>query len=253
MNKNSSSEPLQYTAYTGRSQYDAGIGRSQYDSGVSSLQTSDISERRPAAPISLERRPLRPDTSDKILPKPISSPTSSMKSKFMNVIGFGPTVPKPVGLVNHGQNMCFMNSVVQCLARGPDLAQCLTAHAAKELECNVAESELLSSMAELLDILTVDPAVSEFKTFEAVRFRKAVSVLNPMLVTPPGEKMQQQDAAEFLMWLLEALHSILNKNSQAIQCGMLHQIFQIVVLLLLLLVLELLVFALTCLKYNLTD
>ncbi|XP_005109418.1 uncharacterized protein LOC101853973 [Aplysia californica] len=196
------------------------MGRSQYDSGVSSLHhSSDLAaDRRSVLPTAnLQRRSLRPNVGGKLLPRPLPS-SSSIKSKFMNVMGFGPSVPKPVGLVNNGQNMCFINSVVQCLARGPFLVECLTADAAKELECTVAESELLSSLAELLDILTVDPSCSDYKTFNASRFRKATSVLNPSLVTPPGEPMRQQDAAEFLMWLLATVHTILNKNRQALEC-----------------------------------
>ncbi|GFR73676.1 ubiquitin carboxyl-terminal hydrolase 7-like [Elysia marginata] len=165
----------------------------------------------------LQRRSLRPDLSGGLFTRPL--PTSaSIKSKFMNVIGFGPTTLKPVGLINNGQNMCFINSILQCLARGPFLVECLTADAAKELECTVAESELLSSLAEVLDILTIDPSSSDYKVFNATRFRKAASVLNPNLVTQPGEPLRQQDVAEFLMWLLSTVHSILNKNRQALEC-----------------------------------
>lgn len=165
----------------------------------------------------LQRRSLRPDLSGSLFTSPLPT-SSSIKSKFMNVIGFGPTTLKPVGLVNNGQNMCFINSILQCLARGPFLVECLTADAAKELECTVAESELLSSLAEVLDILTIDPSSSDYKVFNATRFRKAVSVLNPGLVTQPGEPMRQQDVAEFLMWLLSAVHGILNKNRLALEC-----------------------------------
>ena len=221
-NKNQSAEqPVQYTTTASRGQYDLpALGRSQHDSGVASMQGSDYAEKRPLVPTTnLDRRPLRPDVGGKILPRPVSSTTASITSRFMNVIGLGPTVPKPVGLVNNNQNMCFINSVIQCLSRGPYLAQCLTADAAKELECTVAEAELLSSLAEVMDILTVDPAASDYKKFEASRFRAAAAVLNPVLVKGVGEQMEQQDSAEFLMWLLDRVHSILNKNSQALQCG----------------------------------
>ncbi|GFO44133.1 endonuclease-reverse transcriptase [Plakobranchus ocellatus] len=169
----------------------------------------------------LQRRSLRHESPAGGLfarPLPSSSSSSSFKSKFMNVIGFRPSAPKPVGLVNNGQNMCFINSTLQCLARGPFIVECLTADAAKELEGTVAESELLSSLAEVLDILTIDPSSSDYKVFNASRFRKAVSLLNPTLVTQPGEPMRQQDVAEFLMWLLSTVHNILNKNRQALEC-----------------------------------
>lgn len=176
------------------------------------------SDSKPVWSAVLPRRSLHTELSGSSSSKFFAA-SSSIKSKFMNVIGFGPTIPKPVGLVNNGQNMCFINSTIQCLARGPFLVECLTADAAKELECSVTESELLSSLAELLDIVTVDPSCSDYKVFNATRFRKAASILNPKLITPPNEPMRQQDAAEFLMWLLETVHGILNKNSQALSCG----------------------------------
>ncbi|CAL1532087.1 unnamed protein product [Lymnaea stagnalis] len=204
--------------YAGVDTQNTAVSRGQYDSGITSMQGVDSNERKTLwSNLSLPRRSLHPDLGSKFGPKPMSQ-SSSIKSKFMNVMGFGQTVPKPVGLVNNGQNMCFINSVIQCLARGPYLVQCLTADAAKELECSVAESDLLSSLAELLDILTIDPVCSDYKVFNATRFRKAASVLNPSLVSPPGEQLRQQDAAEFLMWLLATVHNILNKNRQALEC-----------------------------------
>ncbi|KAH9504808.1 hypothetical protein Btru_061993 [Bulinus truncatus] len=186
-----------------------------YEANSTSPQFQEANERKTLwSGMSLQRRSLHPDKSSKITPKP----APSIKSKFMNVIGFGISAPKPVGLTNNGQNMCFINSVIQCLARGPFLVEYLTADAAKELECTVAESELLSSLAELLDILTIDPVCSDYKIFSATRFRKAASMLNPSLVSPPGDQLIQQDAAEFLMWLLATLHNILNKNRQALEC-----------------------------------
>ncbi|RUS82917.1 hypothetical protein EGW08_009340 [Elysia chlorotica] len=185
--------------------------RVQYENALQ----KDTNERKSLS--NLQRRSLRPELSRGLFTRPLPS-SSSIKSKFMNVIGFGPTTLKPVGLVNNGQNMCFINSILQCLARGPFLVECLTADAAKELECTVAESELLSSLAEVLDILTIDPSSSDYKVFNATRFRKAVSVLNPSLVTQPGDPMRQQDVAEFLMWLLSTVHGILNKNRQALEC-----------------------------------
>lgn len=195
------------------------LNRGQYDNNRSRLQDIDSSVKKTLwSNTNLQRRSLHHSQQLDKLPKSMPS-SSSIKKKFMNVIGFRPTVPKPVGLVNNGQNMCFINSVVQCLARSPFLVECITADAAKELECNVAESNLLSSLAELLDILTIDPSCSDNKAFNATRFRKAVSGLNPSLVSPPGEQLKQQDAAEFLMWLLATVHTILNKNSQVLECG----------------------------------
>lgn len=164
----------------------------------------------------LPRRSLHPNIETKVFSRPLAS---SIKAKVLNAVGLGSSNPRPIGLVNYGQNICFINSVVQCLARAPSLVESLTAVAARELECSVAESELISSLAELLDILTLPPNESHHSATSAARFRQACSKLHPQLVTPPGEHMNQQDAVEFLQWLLETLHSILNKNRQALESG----------------------------------
>lgn len=148
-----------------------------------------------------------------------SSGASAIKNKFMNVLGFGLPLRKPPGLRNKGQNLCFINSVLQCLARSPYLAQCLTVDAAKELECTVAESLLLSTLSELLDLLTAEPETLDSSVLDPTAFRQATSSLKPGLVAPVGQPQSQQDAAELLMWLLDTVHSILNKNRQALSCG----------------------------------
>ncbi|KAK0052374.1 ubiquitin carboxyl-terminal hydrolase 7 [Biomphalaria pfeifferi] len=187
----------------------------QSETNSNALQFQDNNIKRTLwSNVNLQRRSLHSDTNAKIQQNPVSS----IKSKLMNIMRFGNTAPMPVGLTNNGQNMCFINSVIQCLARSPFLVDYLTADAAKESECTVAESELLSTLAELLDILTIDPPSSEHKVFSAVKFCKAASMLNPSLVSPPENKLAQQDAAEFLMWLLSILHHILNKNRQALEC-----------------------------------
>ncbi|KAK7478569.1 hypothetical protein BaRGS_00030168 [Batillaria attramentaria] len=148
-----------------------------------------------------------------------SSGASAIKNKFMNVFGLGLPLRKPPGLRNKGQNLCFINSVLQCLARSPYLAECLAVDAAKELECTVAESLLLSTLSELLDLLTAEPETLDTNVLDPTSFRQATSSLKPSLVAPVGQPQSQQDAAEFLMWLLDTVHSILNKNRQALSCG----------------------------------
>lgn len=169
----------------------------------------------------LRRKPLRQLDSQIFSPSLglASTGASALKNKVMNVFGFGLPPRKPPGLRNKGQNLCFINSVLQCLARSPYLAQCLTVDAAKELECTVAESLLLSTLSELLDLLTAEPETLDAHVLDPTSFRNATSSLKPDLVTPVGQRQSQQDAAEFLMWLLDTVHSILNKNRQALSCG----------------------------------
>lgn len=189
-----------------------------YDSSATALQNTNSNGRRFLwSEQNLPRRSLHPDTSNRNVSK--SPSASRMISKVMSSVGYSPSNLQPVGLVNYGQNVCFINSVVQCLARGPYLVENLTAIAAKELECTVSEYQLLSSLTEILDNLTVPPDESQHKTLSVNKFRLACSNLNPQLVTPPGQLMKMQDAAEFLMWLLEVLHGILNKNRRALDSG----------------------------------
>ncbi|CAG5118876.1 unnamed protein product [Candidula unifasciata] len=191
------------------------VTNAAYDSTVTTIQNTNSNGRQFLwSDQNLPRRSLHPNISTRALSKPSS--TSSIKSKVMSMVGYGPTTLRPIGLVNYGQNVCFINSVVQCLARGPYLVENLTAIAAKELECTVFESQLLSSLTELLDHLTLPPDESQQKALSVNKFRLACSNLNPQLVTPPGQHMKQQDAAEFLMWLLAVLHGILNKNRRAL-------------------------------------
>ncbi|KAK6177280.1 hypothetical protein SNE40_015409 [Patella caerulea] len=168
----------------------------------------------------LRRRPLRAEN-NRILSKipDIYSSGSFIKSKVLNVLGLGsgPADSKPPGIRNNGQNLCFINSVVQCLARSPHLVQCLSVDSAKELECSVSESVLLTSFVELLHQCSVDPATNTITSLDPAAFRQSASALNPQVVSPPGQPQTQQDAAEFLMWILDTVHNILNKNRKALQ------------------------------------
>lgn len=160
----------------------------------------------------LRRRPLRTNSSF----KPVSLPSypgasQSLTSKFASALGFGGSwTSKPAGLKNEGQNLCFMNSVVQCLSRSPCLVKDLSREMKEDIDCSVAESVLLSSFVELLTVCSDKPG--KHKVLNPAAFKEAVSVLNSHLVAPPGERQSQQDAAEFIMWLMDTLMNILNKK-----------------------------------------
>lgn len=157
----------------------------------------------------LTRRPLRKMD---YLSRPLNysaDVSTSLKSKFMSTFGFSGQHDGPPGLRNEGQNLCFMNSILQCLARTPNLCKNLENETSKEAECSVAESVLLNSLAEILKQCLVQNSGS---SLDPLAFRQAASTLHSVLVAPPSHRQVQQDAAEFFMWLMDTIHTLLNKN-----------------------------------------
>jgi hypothetical protein len=164
----------------------------------------------------LTRRPLRKmDHSYSSTPSNFSTDFSaSLKSKFMSTFGFSGQHDVPPGLRNEGQNVCFMNSILQCLARTPNLGTNLKKETSKDTECSVAESVLLNTLAEILNQCMVHNSCS---SLDPMAFRQAASTLHSVLVATPSQRQVQQDAAEFFMWLMDTVHTLLNKNRKGIQ------------------------------------
>jgi hypothetical protein len=163
----------------------------------------------------LRRRPLRNYEQRDLQPVSYLSSSTSIKSKFMSAFGYSAVdVNQPAGLRNEGQNLCFMNCVIQCLAHTPNLVDKIISDAEKELDCSQAESVMIDTLTDLMSRCkktkqsgqgtgVLDPAV----------LRETMSALPNRLVAPPTERQNQQDAAEFFMWLMETLHNALNKKT----------------------------------------
>ncbi len=156
----------------------------------------------------LARRPL-PGRSYLASPLHQQAPTSSIRSRVMSALGMNPYSDTPPGLNNSGQNVCFLNSILQCLSHSPGLLQCLTLDS-EQLRCSNPEAALVTSLAEMVQALTAKPGTSEVSVLDPIPVRRAASSLSGSMVTHPSQQQQQQDVAEFLMWLLQVLHNALN-------------------------------------------
>lgn len=161
----------------------------------------------------LVRRPLHPTSSQR---KKSLGLSSKLKATIMNAFGMGQASPGPPGLQNNGQNLCFINAVLQCLAHSPALSSTLAEDVTK-MASSVSKPErlLVSSVVDILQGLNSDPQEWEATGSSSLsigELRKAASQLNRSLVLDPqgGVKQGQQDSAEFLMWVLDALHRALN-------------------------------------------
>ena len=138
--------------------------------------------------------------------------SSRLKSTFMSAFGMNSHSSNALpGLKNNGHNLCFMNSVLQCVARSPTLLECLS-HESQRVGGLPGEQALVDTVTEVLGSLSVMPGTSVTPVVDSDRLRGVLSSIpNSVVADPLGSKPQsQQDAAEYLMWLLHALHSALN-------------------------------------------
>ncbi|XP_013412846.1 ubiquitin carboxyl-terminal hydrolase 7 [Lingula anatina] len=143
---------------------------------------------------------------------------SGALSRVMNVLGLGKYRTTPPGLRNDSKSICFMNAVLQCLARSPKLPESLGNISQDDIErrkrkASLAETTLLESIKELLHELNVQPDGNSRECPDITRLREAASSLTDLVASPSNQDaQQQQDTAEFLTWLLSTLHQVLNKT-----------------------------------------
>lgn len=163
----------------------------------------------------LRRRPLRNYDQRDIPQMSFSSSRPSIRDKFMSAFGLSSLDhDKPAGLRNEGQNLCFMNCVIQCLSHTPFLVERLRQDAEQELDCSEAESVMIDALLNLMSRCKKTKREGQNAgILDPTVLREAMSALHSRLVVPPMERQNQQDAAEFFMWLMETLHNALNKKT----------------------------------------
>ena len=142
-----------------------------------------------------------------------STMSSRLKARVMSALGMQSTSSLPRGLANDRQNLCFMNSVLQCLLRSPGLVNALPPEGTSAMP----EKSLLRSVVELMHMLNV--GLDTTSNVDTTALRRAASVMPGTMVANPSRPQTQQDAAEFLMWLLSTLHSALNSGGGCGEAG----------------------------------
>ena len=124
--------------------------------------------------------------------------TSSLNSPWKS----GPPKPVPPGMHNSG-NICFLNAILQCLARMTGFMELLTTFPDTDDDhYNTLVTSLISVINQCQNW--------NLSTVSTSEFLYVLAILAPHLVTNKaiGEYQSQQDAGEFLLWLLNRLHEI---------------------------------------------
>ena len=123
----------------------------------------------------------------------------------------------PPGLHNSGDNLCFLNAILQCVANSPGVTESLEYMVqTQQLKCSEKEAAFINATTKLFAKLCTHRSQVENNAEDTVEFRKVASQLAGSMVTNPADphnRQEQQDAAEYLMWMLTVLHSSTNAYS----------------------------------------
>eukprot|EP00117_Sycon_ciliatum_P045064 scpid31962/ scgid32433/ Ubiquitin carboxyl-terminal hydrolase 2; 41 kDa ubiquitin-specific protease; Deubiquitinating enzyme 2; Ubiquitin thioesterase 2; Ubiquitin-specific-processing protease 2 len=122
----------------------------------------------------------------------------------------------PPGLLNSGQNLCFLNSAVQCLARCPGFADSLAAAASAAdggstaVDCVLQRQLLAESLSLLRQCRKPAEKSCAPRVIDTIAFRRLASGLPGSVVASPAASLygqRQSDTSEFLLWLFGLWHT----------------------------------------------
>ena len=165
----------------------------------------------------------------------VSTEASSLITKVSSMWN-GTCPTKPPGLQNKCQNLCFMNVILQTLSRSPLMLHSMSdvfEHNGCISALSSPNNKLFTELLKLLSCMRQFPVTNDSKPhynkspLNTVQFRKAASsVSSKPIIYSPNEKQPQQDAGEFLMWLLEEIHTALNSLNHQIYRPLTSKTFQ---------------------------
>lgn len=120
----------------------------------------------------------------------------------------------PSGMFNLG-NTCFINSTLQCLIWTSGFIDSLPYVHASQVYNN-DNTRLVKVLDNVVNLCRAFPdSGNDYRPVDVTELLRSISFVGPHLVTMPGtdEYQSQQDAAEFLLWLLNHLHGVLRIQS----------------------------------------
>ena len=177
--------------------------KSALSSNTSTLQKYYGSPTRTLLPT----LPFSPSTHDNTLVAssglPFHTPPYSIMNSVPSLIGTR-SQSKPPGLSNTG-NICFLVSVIHCLAGIEGFVSLLLQFPTPQEE---SDNNLISS----LQLVIQQCQNWNLSSIKPNKLLLAISSLAPHLVTIRSQS--QQDAGEFLLWLLDALHEMHKKANK---------------------------------------
>ena len=111
----------------------------------------------------------------------------------------------PPGIANRSTNTCFLNSCLQCISRSPGFVNSISQ---KQFSQDTGES-VVCSLYKLMEQMVLPKESWRIGHLCNTSFRRAAHSVRPDFIALPDAYQQQNDAGEFLIWLLDTVHEAL--------------------------------------------